>query len=328
MSKNEILLDTCIIRDCIREIDQKEQPVTTLLNKMKHDNEMFCLSDLTWFELIDAIERKEITKEEMLKICTHFDVNTIYKKDCPEIHYQHFEMYDIATLKKCTFASFAYTMVNFISDIADATSVGLINTNLKIKDETINKRIQRVLNINDACFKSDMAKILENTYIQNKYVFRKNIDLILKHYIVAIFVAAKYINDGLIKQGINFSEYVNQVSAEIDVSTKNMTYLQYCRQNIKSENIKFYPSDNVDMDYVFAVEYTKYLLNRNTKYIEINDAVDFINFKYGMVYCKKYITSDKDEIKLYEELFSDNIIRNYIDDIMVIDKKIKYSSSN
>lgn len=319
MENFEVLLDTNVIR----RLMENNTSMTKVIEDMRADGYGFAISDMSLFELLTSKDISE-NLNKFLSILYDYKIVPVYKSILPNFDKQYFDWFkepkSIEEMKNNIFPSFVFTLSTFLSDFTNAIILFFAN---KLTSDYSSEFYLHILNIIDTkSTKTHFERVLNDCYILNKEKLRKRIPEELKNLILREFT---YFN--LLQRKPHFDkeefnkEFETQQNKYLDKSFKEI-----CSSFLSETDIKVRSDETMNkLDEKFITNYFKNILCKNCKF-NINDITDYINFKYGMVYCYSYYTTDDKSLKKYADYFQEQEVVEFLNKVDNILNKYKFIS--
>lgn len=317
MKNLEILIDTNVIR----RLMENNANMIKILDEMKNDGYNFSISDMSLFELLTS---KDISKNlnKFLSILYNYKIIPVYKSTLPNFDKQFLNWFkkpkSIEEMKNNIFPSFAFTLSTFLADFTNAIMLFLAN---KLTSDYSSEFYLHILNIIDSeSTKTHFERILNDCYMLNKEKLRKRLPEELKNLILREFT---YFNLLQRKSYFNKEEFIKEFEIQHN-KYLDKSFKEICSSFLSETDIKVRSDKTMDtLDEIFITNYFKNILCKNGKF-NINDITDYINFKYGMVHCYSYYTTDDKSLKRYKNYFKEKDIVAYLNKVQNILNKYKF----
>ena len=319
MENFEVLLDTNVIR----RLMENNTSMTKVIEDMRADGYSFAISDMSLFELLTSKDVSE-NLNKFLSILYDYKIIPVYKSILPNFDKQYFDWFkepkSIEEMKNNIFPSFVFTLSTFLSDFTNAIILFLAN---KLTSDYSSEFYLHILNIIDTkSTKTHFERVLNDCYILNKEKLRKRIPEELKNLILREFT---YFN--LLQRKSHF--YKEEFIKEFEIQQKrylDKSFKEICSSFLSETDIKVRSDETMNkLDEKFITNYFKNILCTNGKF-NINDITDYINFKYGMVYCYSYYTTDDKSLKKYADYFQEQEVVEFLNKVENILNKYKFTS--
>ena len=286
----EILLDTNIFR----RYEENRILLINDLNKMKEDGFSFKMTDLSLFESLDHLNNKE-QYFKFLNFLFDYEISPIHKemlKDFNTKYYNWFkEEKNIIDIKKEVFPSFCYSLSSFWANFTNAIILFLAN---KLETDYSSSFYSYILDIcNFDKTKAFYESLIEECYLVTNGKFRNKLKEILREIVIKIIIIFE-----LSHQNMKIDNELIQIEYDKkDLLYKNKTFKDILSSILNENDIIFGDSDlgmdQLDID--FIKKYITNILCHNKKF-DLNDIVDYLNFKYAKNFCYAYFTADEKSI--------------------------------